>query len=141
LLPARLTTTTATAATTSGPASTTTPAAAGTSTAPAPAAAKASTATTTGAEAALGLGTGFVDVQGTAVQTVTVKGGDSLIRLAFVFHFHEREPARTAGFAICHYPGAVNLAIPFEEAADRLFTGIKIQVAYENILHSFLLSL
>jgi len=64
-----------------------------------------------------------------------------LIRLAFIFHFHERKTARSSSFAIGHNPRAVHLTITLEEAADRLFIGVKIQVAYKNILHSFLLSI
>jgi hypothetical protein len=96
-------------------------------------------ATTTAA--AVGLGTGFVHIQCAAVQGVTVKGGNRLIRLAFILHLDESETARTSGFAICHDSGTVNLAVAFEEAANRLFGGVEIQVAYEYVLHSSLLSI
>jgi len=114
----------------SGPAATTTAAAE-----------SAAAATTTAAESAVGLGTGFIDVQCASVEGVSIEGGNGLIRLAFIFHFDECETARPSGFAIRHNPGAIHLAVPFEEATNTLFTGIEVQVAYENILHSVLLSI
>jgi hypothetical protein len=93
------------------------------------------------AKSAVGLGTGFVHVQCTSVQSVSIEGGNGLVRLAFIFHFDERETAGTSGFTICHDPGTVNLAVAFEEAADALFRGVEIQVAYEYVLHTGLLSI
>src|ERR1035438_5344217 len=72
---------------------------------------------------------------------LTVESGNRLIRLAFILHLDESETARTPGFTICHDTGTVNLAVPFEEAADGLFGGVEIQVAYEYVLHSGLLSI
>ena len=118
------------------------PPAATTTGASAAAATEASTATTTAAaETAVGFGTGFVHIQCTSVQRVSIESGNSLVRLAFIFHFDECETARTSGFAICHDSGAIHLAIPFEEAADAFFGSIEIQVAYEYVLHSSLLSI
>jgi hypothetical protein len=102
---------------------------------------EASAATAAAAKTAVGFGTGFVHIQGTSVQGVTIEGGNGLIRLAFIFHFDERETTRTSGFTICHDPGTVHLAVAFEEAADALFRGVEIQVAYEDVLHTNLLSI
>ena len=100
------------------------------------AAAEAAAAAAAAAEAAIRLGTGFVDIQRTAVHGVAVESGNRLIRLPFIFHFDERETARTAGIAIRHDAGAVHLAVPLEQAADSLFRGVEIEVAHEDVLHS-----
>jgi hypothetical protein len=139
VLPARLAAIAAATTAASG-----TPATTATAATRAPAAsstAEAATATTSAAEAAVGFGTGFVHVQCPAVQRVTIQGGNRLIRLAFIFHFDEGEAAGAACFAIRHDSGAVDLAVPFEEAADTFFGGIEVQVAYEYVLHSSLLSI
>src|SRR5450759_1246334 len=112
-----------------------TAAATGTSTT-ASAATEASATATSGA---LGFRTGFVHIQCPSVQGVTVEGGNGLIRLAFIFHLDECETPGTSGLAICHDSGAVHLAVALEEAADALFGGVEIQVAYEYVLHSCLL--
>jgi hypothetical protein len=117
------------------------PAAATTATGASTAAATTESSTATAAETAVGLGTGFVHVQCTSVQCVPIESGNGLIRLAFILHFNECETAGTAGFTIRHDSSAVYLAIAFEEAADTLFGSIEIQVAYEYILHSSLLSI
>jgi hypothetical protein len=124
---ARPATASATAATTGAPASAATT--------------EASAATPAAAKTAVGFGTGFVHIQCTSVQGVTIESGNGLIRLAFIFHFDERETAGTSGFTICHDPGTVNLAVAFEEAADALFRCVEIQVAYEYVLHTSLLSI
>jgi hypothetical protein len=126
-----------------GPTTRPAPAATATTTTGAPAAAttEASAASATAPKTAVGFGTGFVHIQCTSVQGVAIEGGNGLIRLAFVFHLDERETAGTSGFTICHDPGTVNLAVAFEEAADTLFRGVEIQVAYEYVLHSSLLSI
>src|ERR1035437_1318973 len=98
-------------------------------------------ASATATRGAIGFRTGFVHIQCPSVQGVTVEGGNGLIRLAFVFHLDERETAGTSGLTICHDSGTVNLAVAFEEAADALFGGVKIQIAYEYVLHSSLLSI
>jgi hypothetical protein len=128
---------TAAAATAGSPATT----AAATTGATTTAATEASTAATTTAEAAVGLGTGFVHIECPSVQRVTIERGNGLIRLAFIFHLDECETPGTSGFAIGHDSGAINLAVTFEEAADTLFGGVEIQVAYEYVLHSILLSI
>src|ERR1019366_2548767 len=105
------------------------------------------TATTTAAGApaaatsAVGFGTGFIHIQGAPVQGVTIEGGDGLIRRGLILHFNERETTGTSGLAIGHDSGAVHLAVVFEEAADALLGCVEIQVAYEYVLHSSLLSI
>jgi hypothetical protein len=109
--------------------------------APAATAAGAPATTTATAEAAVWFGTGLVHIQCTAVEGVSIQGGNRLIRLTFIFHFDERETAGTSSLTICHDSGAIDLAVAFEEAADALFGGVEIQVAYEYVLHSSLLSI
>src|ERR1035441_2625184 len=94
----------------------------------------------TAARAAVGLGTGFVHIQCASVQGVAIEGGNGLIRLALILHFDERETTGTSGLAIGHDSGTVHLAVAFEEAADALLGCVEIQVAYEYVLHSSLLS-
>jgi hypothetical protein len=109
--------------------------------APATAATKAAATAATATEAAVRFGTGFVYVKRTSIQGVPVESGNGLIRFAFIFHLDECETAGTSGLTICHDSGAINLAVAFEEAADALFGGVEIQVAYEYVLHSSLLSI
>jgi len=61
-----------------------------------------------------------------------------LIRFCFVFHFYKREPARAAGIAVGHNPGAIDGAVPFKQGSNSLFGDIEIEVAHENILHTIL---
>jgi hypothetical protein len=131
----------ATAATAAAPTARFPATAAATGTSTTASAATEASATATAARGAIGFRTGFVHIQCPSVQGVTVEGGNSLIRLAFIFHLDERETAGTSGLTICHDSGTVNLAVAFEEAADALFGGVKIQVAYEYVLHSSLLSI
>src|ERR1017187_10541419 len=116
-----------------------------TATTTAPGAPAATTATegsaTAAARSAVGFGTGFIHIQGAPVQGVTIEGGDGLIRRGLILHFNERETTGTSGLAIGHDSGAVHLAVVFEEAADALLGCVEIQVAYEYVLHSSLLSI
>ena len=105
------------------------------------AAAEAASTAAAAAEAAIRLRPRFVDIQRAAVHGVAIESGNRLIRLPFVFHFDERETARTAGVTIRHDPGAIDLAIPFKQAADGFFRGVEVEVAHENILHSSLLTI
>jgi hypothetical protein len=93
------------------------------------------------ARAAVGLGTGLVHIQCAPVQGVAIEGGNGLIRLALILHFNERETTGTSGLAISHDSGTIHLAVLLEEAADALLGCVKIQVAYEYVLHSSLLSI
>src|SRR5206468_6499636 len=117
------------------------PAAAATTTGASTTAATEASTATAAAETAVRFGTGFVHIQCTSVQSVSIESRNSLVRLAFIFHFDECETAGTPGFTICHDSGAIHLAIAFEEAADAFFGSIEIQVAYEYVLHSSLLSI
>jgi hypothetical protein len=105
------------------------------------AASKSAAAAAPAAKAAVGFRTGFIHVQRASVKGVSIESGNGLIRLAFIFHLDECETAGTAGLTICHDSGAVYLAVPLKEAAYTLFGGIEIQVAYEYVLHSSLLSI
>jgi hypothetical protein len=96
---------------------------------------------TAAARAAVGLGTGFVHIQCAPVQGIAIESGDGLIRLALILHFDEGETTGTSGLAIGHDSGTVHLAVAFEEAAHALFGCVEIQVAYEYVLHSSLLSI
>src|ERR1035438_2705331 len=89
---------------------------------------------------AVGFGTGLVHIQCASVQGVAIQGGNGLIRLALILHFDERETTGTSGLTIGHDSGTIHLAVAFEEAADALFGCVEIQVAYEYVLHSNLLS-
>jgi hypothetical protein len=104
-------------------------------------AAKSTAAASAAAKSAVRFRTGFVHVQRASIKGVSVESGNGLIRLAFIFHLDECETAGTAGFTICHDSGAVYLAVPLKEAAYTLFGGIEVQVAYEYVLHSSLLSI
>jgi len=139
ILPARLATIAAT--TTAAPRTPATAAATPTGTAASASSKSAAATTTTAAKATVGFRTGFVHVQRASIKGVSIESGNGLIRLAFIFHLDECETAGTAGFTICHDSGAIYLAVPLEEATYTLFRGIEIQVAYEYVLHSSLLSI
>ena len=87
---------------------------------PAAAAAAESAASAAGRKTALRLGPRLVHVQRPAVHRVAVQGGDGLVRLLLVLHFHESEPAGTAGIAIRHDAGAVDHARTARTGCARL---------------------
>ena len=93
------------------------------------------------AEAPIRFGTRFVHVESPSLQRVAVQRGNRLVRFRFIFHFDEGEPARAAGVAIRHDPGAVHRAVTLEEAADCLFRNVEIEIANEDVLHSILLTI
>src|SRR5262249_59049037 len=65
-----------------------------------------------------------------------VEGRDRLLGLVLVLHFYESESAGPAGVAVGHDASAVDGAVSFKEAPDRVFRRVEFQVSYEDILHS-----
>jgi hypothetical protein len=90
------------------------------------------------ASAAFGLGTRFVDVERPSVEVGAVQSCDGLVGLAVVRHFDKCEAARSAGITISYDIHSRNVAVRLEKRADGGICGIKIQIAYKNILHSVL---
>src|ERR1039458_6996739 len=96
-------------------------------------------AATATAESAIRFGPRFIHVQRASPHGEPVERGNRLVRLCFVVHYDEGKPARTAGIAIRHNVRAAHLPVLLEQAAHSLFSCLKIEVAHENLLHSFLL--
>lgn len=108
------------------------------------AASKAATATTTAASAAetpFRFGAGFIDVQGSPVQRVPVEGCNRLIGFPLVGHLDKRKTARTSRVPIRHDSGAIDCAVALKQTAQRLFGSMEVQVTYEDVLHTILLTL
>jgi hypothetical protein len=65
----------------------------------------------------------------------SVKPGDRLAGFFIVRHFHERESARTARFAIHHHVNARHLSEWLERCANFTLSRLKAHVTHEEILH------
>ena len=102
------------------------------------AAAAGAAAESASAATTLGLGTRFVDVERPSIKVGAVQTGDGLVGLTVVRHFDKCKTARTAGITIGYDIHSRNAAVRLEERADGGISGIKIQIAYKNILHSVL---
>jgi hypothetical protein len=124
---------TATAATTAAaiaatPASTTTAVPAATTTA-----AKASATT------AAGFGPGFIHVQSARSQLVSVHRANGFFCFLVVCHLHKAKASWLAGIAVFQNSHVFDLPVSCKSLPEFIFTDVKIQIAYINILHAILL--
>src|SRR5437016_5539341 len=124
-----------TAASATTPAITTTTTTAATSAAAIAASATTAVASTAGA---FRLGPGLVDVNVAIAKRGPIGSGNRLCGLLIVGHFHKGKTARLAGIAIAHNGHIIYLSISFESCPEIIFTDVVIEIAYINILHSFL---
>jgi hypothetical protein len=98
------------------------------------------TAAVSAAATTLRLGTSFIDVQGAAFEIRTVQAGDGPVGFLGVAHFDKRKPAGAASITIRHQIDPINCSIPLKHGAHGRVGSGKIQIAYENILQFFTLS-
>jgi hypothetical protein len=81
------------------------------------------------------LGPGFIDIQRSAVQLMSVQRGDGAIRFTGIGHFDKCEAPGTPGFAICNHAHTLYSSVRLKQRADRRLRGREIQIPYKNILH------
>ena len=86
---------------------------------------------------ALQPGRRFVHAQLAAGHFPAIEVGDGLGRFPIVRHFHEGEPAGTAGFAVVDYGDAFHITEGFEQGSEFAFRHFEIQIADKNILHFY----
>ena len=96
-------------------------------------------AATTTAAAAVGLRPGFIHIERATSQILAVQGLDGTVGFPGVGHLDEGKASGAARVAVRHQADFLNSSIRREEGADRLFSGAKIQITYENILQPCLL--
>src|SRR5579864_2608440 len=125
---------TATAATTSAAAI----AATSTTTTAATAISTSATAAKSTASAA-GFGPGLVHVQSARSQLVSVHRADGFFGFFVVCHLHKAKASWLAGIAVFQNSHVFHLPVSCKSLPEFIFTDVKIQIAYINILHAILL--
>ena len=136
LVSAPAATTTAATIAASSPATATT--AAKTSTA-APAKSSATTAAPKSPTAAAGFGAGFIHVQRARSQLISVHRADGFFCFFVICHFHKTKAAWLSGIAVFQNRNVFDLPVSCKSLPKLIFTDVKIQIAYINILHAILL--
>jgi hypothetical protein len=131
-------TTTATAIAASPTASTAAAAKSAAATAAATESTTASTATES-ATAATGFGPGFIHVQRARAELVSVHRADRFFGFLIICHLHKTKAARLAGIAVFQNSDVFDLPVRCKSLPKFIFTDVKIQIAYINILHAILL--
>jgi hypothetical protein len=127
------------AAATATAATTTSAAIAATPTASAATAISASAAATKSTASAAGFGPGFIYVQSARSQLVSVHRADSFFCFFVVCHFHKAKASWLAGIAVFQNSDVFDLPVSCKSLPEFIFTDVKIQIAYINILHAILL--
>jgi hypothetical protein len=105
------------------------------------AAAKASTSTaaTKSSPTAAGFGACFIHVQRARSQLVSVHRADRFFSFFVICHFHKAKAARLPGIAVFQNSDIFDLPVRCKSLPKLIFTDVKIQIAYINILHAILL--
>jgi hypothetical protein len=104
------------------------------------AAAKAAASTATEAAATTsGFGSCFIHVQRARSQLVSVHCADRFFCFFVICHFHKTEAAWLAGIAVFQNSNVFDLPVSCKSLPKLIFTDVKIQIAYINILHAILL--
>jgi len=125
---------TATAATTTSAAIAATPTASAATAVP-----TTTTAATKSAASASGFGPGFIHVQSARSQLVSVHRADSFFCFFVVCHLHKAKASWLAGIAVFQNSDIFDLPVSCKSLPEFIFTDVKIQIAYINILHAILL--
>ena len=86
--------------------------------------------------AAFHLGTCFVHIQSPSAHLAAVESGDGFFSFFRVRHLYKTEATRTAGIPVGHDADTIHLTIRREQLTQFVFTGIEIQISYENVLQS-----
>lgn len=136
LVSATTTATTTTAIAASSPATT---AAAKTTTTTAATAKAAASTTTKSSSTASGFRACFIHVQRARSQLVSVHRADGFFCFFVICHFHKAKAARLSGIAVFQNSDIFDLPVSCKSLPKLIFTDVKIQIAYINILHAILL--
>ncbi len=100
--------------------------------------ASASTATKSSAPAAR-FWSSFIHVQRARSQLVSVHRADGFFGFFVICHFHEPKAAWLSGIAVFQHCNVFDLPVSCKSLPKLIFTDVKIQIAYINILHAILL--
>ena len=104
------------------------------------AAAKSAAASTTKATtAASGFGSCFIHVQRARSQLVAVHRADRFFGFFVICHFYKTKTARLTCIAVFQNSDVFDLPVSCKSLPKLIFTDVKIQIAYINILHAILL--
>ena len=102
--------------------------------------AKASSATATkSATAAARFWSCFIHIQRARSQLVSVHRADGFFGFFVICHFHEPKAAWLSGIAVFQNCNVFDLPVSCKSLPKLIFTDVKIQIAYINILHAILL--
>jgi hypothetical protein len=105
--------------------------------------AKAATATTTATKAASTAASGFrsrfIHIQRARSQLVSVHRADGFFSFFIICHFHKTKAAWLSGIAVFQNSNVFDLPVSCKSLPKLIFTDVKIQVSYINILHAILL--
>jgi hypothetical protein len=132
----------ASAATTAAAIAASSPAAATTAAKPAsaaPAKPSAATAATKSSTTAAGFRACFIHVQRARPQLISIHRADGFFCFFVICHFHETEAAWLSGIAVFQNRNVFDLPVSCKSLPKLIFTDVKIQIAYINILHAILL--
>jgi hypothetical protein len=99
-------------------------------------------ATTTATKApatAAGFGPGFIHVQSARSQLVSIHRADRFFCFLVVCHFHKAKASWLAGIAVFQNSHVFDLPVSCKSLPEFIFTDVKIQITYIDILHAILL--
>jgi hypothetical protein len=99
----------------------------------------ATTAATKPAASAAGFGPGFIHVQSARSQLVSVHRADGFFCFLVVCHFHKAKSSWLAGISVFQNSDVFDLPVSCKSLPEFIFTDVKIQIAYIDILHAILL--
>ena len=101
-----------------------------------------SSATTAAPEStttAAGFGACFIHVQRARSQLVSVHRADGFFCFFIICHFHKTKATWLSGIAVFQNRNVFDLPVSCKSLPKLIFTDVKIQIAYINILHAILL--
>jgi hypothetical protein len=99
----------------------------------------ASTAAAKSPPAASGFRACFIHVQRARSQLISVHCADGFFCFFVICHFHKTEAAWLSGIAVFQNRNVFDLPVSCKSLPKLIFTDVKIQIAYINILHAILL--
>ena len=101
-----------------------------------------SSATTAAPEStttAAGFGAGFIHVQRARSQLISIHRADGFFCFFVICHFHKTKSAWLSCIAVFQNSNVFDLPVSCKSLPKLIFTDVKIQIAYINILHAILL--
>ena len=101
--------------------------------------ASASTAAPKSPTTAAGFGACFIHVQRARSQLISVHRADGFFCFFVICHFHKTKAAWLSGIAVFQNRNVFDLPVSCKSLPKLIFTDVKIQIAYINILHAILL--